>query len=110
MNKKYKIISYAAIFPMTFSFHEEGEEGSLITFNVDIDYLNQKVYFGENESKYPDINFSDLEKQIFQELVPEEVETPEISEEIFERAKHVREDDYTKKLMKNMNGESYDRW
>jgi hypothetical protein len=93
MTQDYKIISYSAIFPMVFSFYKENKE---ITLNVEIDFLNKKVYFGDNTNKYPDLDFLKLEEKIFEELTPQEIETPEISEDVFERAKKVREEDYSK--------------
>lgn len=105
MDKTYKIISCYAIFPMTVSFYKENNE--LVTLNVDVDYFNQNVFF-KDKDQHPEIDFLKLEEQIIKELVPQEIEQPEISEEVFERAKKVRQEDYTQDLMKNMNGVDYD--
>jgi len=83
---------------MVFSFSKENNE--VLNLNVDIDYFNKKVYFGDNVTKHPEINFSKLEEAILEALTPKEIDQPEISEEVFERAKKVREDDYSQSFMR----------
>lgn len=102
----YKIISYAAIFPMTFSFSkEDGQEP--ISLNVDVDYLNNKVYF-RDKLQHPELDYAKLEEDILNKLIPEEFDLPHIPEEIMEKTRKVNGEDYFQDLIKNMNRGSYD--
>lgn len=102
----YKIISYAAIFPMTFSFSKEDSQES-ISLNVDVDYLNNKVYF-RDKSQHPELDYIKLEEEILNKLIPEEFDLPSIPEEIMEKTRKVDGEDYLQDLVKNMNRGSYD--
>ena len=107
MSDTYKIINYSTIFPMIFSFCKENDKENIITINVNVDYFNHKVYFGDNISKHPEIDFLKLENQIFQSLEPEEIEIPEVSGEILEKASKIKEPNYTESFL-NMTGADYD--
>jgi hypothetical protein len=106
MVETYKITSYAAIFPMV--FYLEDNEKNQIILNTHVDYLNKKVYFLDDISKYPEIDFILLEEQIFEKITPKEIESPEVSQEVIEKANQIRSTDYAKSFTNYMNGEEND--
>lgn len=111
MNKTYKIIAYAAVFPMTFSFYKIDDENEerLISLKVDVDYMNQKVHFGDNINLYPDLDFVKLEEEILEELTPKEIDTSEFSEQLIDNITNFRNrEDYIQDIMKNVDGSDDD--
>ena len=86
MNSKYKIRSSSAIVSMSISFSpaEGGDPSQMV---VDVDFANDRVYFGE---KVEGIDYGELEQEILRHLRPEGLQAPVISSEIRKQINDVR--------------------
>lgn len=94
MDRKYQVLSASSLIKMLITFKKIDEMvDEPITIGVNVDYLNDRIYFDESEL-LKDIDKDELEAEILSNLRPPLIEAPEMPPELLQKIQDVRSGNY----------------
>lgn len=94
MDRKYQVLSASSLIKMLITFKKIDEMvDEPITIGVNVDYLNDRIYFDESEL-LKDIDKDELEAEILSNLRPPLIEAPEMPPELLQKIQDVRSGSY----------------
>lgn len=94
MDRKYQVLSASSLIRMLITFNKiDDTANEPITIGVNVDYINDRIYFDENEL-LNDIDKQELEAEILANLRPPLMEAPEMPPELLQKIHDVRSGNY----------------